>query len=494
MKKYKKEESENKIEFLSAQSRNIINEIINAAYKYYDTMDKNLFSYSMRADIFDKKLNRANGNKKLYTESLERNILYYFNLIEDINKYIFNCIKTKRFPSTSSEWQSKFTQLENENKITDINQAKNKERLDVYNKFNSIDKLISELEWDYTYLHINSWLLGQSIIVVSENNDLVRPLLKEFPNAVIKEFGDRCHIKTSIFLKGIEKTLFENKQNLAVNNLKTFKEFYSSKTADQLKNDVDEVYYSKLRELNLKDASFSKIGSKEFLGAIELALFDKNVKSYIDKGIENVFTRNWGDAYFSAYMEEIVKKYSNITIKEWSDSYYYFKENHSWLDQHPCVSQEVTMNIFKFIQQINTISKEYIENKEDKIFLEKIQWENSTTEVKELNRLAIMDNFPSTLGNSLYYITYYICPDCKKSLLYKIKTRGAKTIFEGEIKNIFNMFTCPICNRFYASIDSSGNFYSTSTRLADFALRSIAYSNNEYINLINYTEDFENGH
>lgn len=355
-------EEENKIEFLSAQGIDIIKKIINSAYERFDIMDRNSFNYSMRADIFDKKLNRANGNKKLYAESLERNILYYFNLIEDINKYIVNCIKTKRFPSTSSEWQSKFTQLQNENKFTDVNKARNKERLDIYKSFNDIDKLISELEWDYTYFYINSWLLEYSIGVVSKNNDFVRPLFKELPNAVIKEFEKCCHIKTSIFLKSIKVILNENKQDLKPNNSKTFKEFYSSKTADQLKNDVDEVYYSKLKELNLKDASFGINGSKEFLGAIELALFDKNIKSYIDKGIENVFTRDWGALDFSNYMDEIVEKYSEITMDEWNESYIYFEKNHSWLDKHPCASQEIVMKRFEFLKERN----QNIANNEDK--------------------------------------------------------------------------------------------------------------------------------
>ena len=342
-----------KIDFLSAQGINIIKEITNAAYGKFDRIDKNSFNYSMRVDIFDKKLNRANGNKKLYADSLKRNILYYFNLIEDINKYISDCIKTKNFPPSNSQWESKFTQLENKNKITDINKARNKQRLDIYKSFNTIDKLISELEWDYTYFYINSWILGNCISVISANNDFVRPLLKEFPNAIIKELGKRCHIKTSIFLKSVKKVEKENKQALKTNKSISFREFYSKKTKDQLKNDVDEVYYSKLRELNLKDASFGTNGSKEFLGAIELALFERKLKPYIEQGIKNVFTRDWGGLDFSEFMDEIVEKYSSITIDEWNESYRYFEKNHSWLDKHPCASPEVAMKRFEFLRERN---------------------------------------------------------------------------------------------------------------------------------------------
>lgn len=124
--------------------------------------------------------------------------------------------------------------------------------------------------------------------------------------------------------------------------------------------------------------------------------------------------------------------------------------------------------------------------------LEKIKWENSVVGINELNNFSIMDEFPSNLYNdSIYYITYYICPDCGRYLLYKIKARGIKTIFNGEVKSIFNIFTCPICKRFYASVYSceEENIFFTSTKLSDFALRSISYSDLQYVSLINDTEE-----
>lgn len=343
-------EEENKIEFLSAQGINIINRIVEVAYEDFDKMNKNEFYYSIRVNIFDKKLSRVRGNKQLYANSLERDILYCFNLIEDMNIDIANYIKTKKFPASSSEWKSEFEQLKNKNQFTNVDKARNKDRLDVYKSFDDIDKLIPELEFDYIYFYINSLLLAQSIMEVSKNNDFVRPLFKEFPDAIIKRFEKCCQIKTSRFLKCI-KDLFENKNNLEVNSSKTFREFYTSKTAAQLKNDLDEVYYSKLRQLNLKDASFGYNGCKEFLGAIELALFEKQLKPYIEQGIENVFTRDWGPFDFSEFMDEVVEKYSSITIDEWNESYIYFEKNHSWLAEHPCASQEVAEKRFEFLRE-----------------------------------------------------------------------------------------------------------------------------------------------
>lgn len=343
-------EEENKIEFLSAQGINIINRIVEVAYEDFDKMNKNEFYYSIRVNIFDKKLSRVRGNKQLYANSLERDILYCFNLIEDMNIDIANYIKTKKFPASSSEWKSEFEQLKNKNQFTNVDKARNKDRLDVYKSFDDIDKLIPELEFDYIYFYINSLLLAQSIMEVSKNNDFVRPLFKEFPDTIIKRFEKCCQIKTSRFLKCI-KDLFENKNNLEVNSSKTFREFYTSKTAAQLKNDLDEVYYSKLRQLNLKDASFGYNGCKEFLGAIELALFEKQLKPYIEQGIENVFTRDWGPFDFSEFMDEVVEKYSSITIDEWNESYIYFEKNHSWLAEHPCASQEVAEKRFEFLRE-----------------------------------------------------------------------------------------------------------------------------------------------
>ena len=50
---------------------------------------------------------------------------------------------------------------------------------------------------------------------VSKNNDFVRPLFKEFPDAIIKRFEKCCQIKTSRFLKCI-KDLFRCKGLYAV--------------------------------------------------------------------------------------------------------------------------------------------------------------------------------------------------------------------------------------------------------------------------------------
>lgn len=121
-----------------------------------------------------------------------------------------------------------------------------------------------------------------------------------------------------------------------------------------------------------------------------------------------------------------------------------------------------------------------------------MHWENSVRGISELENLNVMNNFPELLyNNSLYYLTYYICPDCGKYLLYKVRARGVKAIFKGETKNLFNIFTCPLCKRFYASLDGAGerNSFYTTTRLSDFALRSIAYSDEQYVKLVHHTED-----
>ena len=82
-----------------------------------------------------------------------------------------------------------------------------------------------------------------------------------------------------------------------------------------------------------------------------MALFEKQLKPYIEQGIENVFTRDWGPFDFSEFMDEVVEKYSSITIDEWNESYIYFEKNHSWLAEHPCASQEVAEKRFGFLRE-----------------------------------------------------------------------------------------------------------------------------------------------
>ena len=58
-------------------------------------------------------------------------------------------------PEGIGELALAFEQLKNKNQFTNVNKARNKDRLDVYKSFDDIDKLIPELEFDYIYFYIN---------------------------------------------------------------------------------------------------------------------------------------------------------------------------------------------------------------------------------------------------------------------------------------------------------------------------------------------------
>lgn len=103
-----------------------------------------------------------------------------------------------------------------------------------------------------------------------------------------------------------------------------------------------------------------------------------------------------------------------------------------------------------------------------------MDWESVYKGIKECDNLDLLDEYPPRfLGG--YYISYYICPDCNK-LLYKIQARGVTTSFkEYKNLNVFNIFTCPSCNRFFVSlVNNSG-----SAKLSDLALVSKKYSDYE---------------
>ena len=99
-----------------------------------------------------------------------------------------------------------------------------------------------------------------------------------------------------------------------------------------------------------------------------------------------------------------------------------------------------------------------------------MDWENSYIGIRELDKLDDMDNHPSIIFSE-YHITYYICPDCGQ-LLYKIQARGTTTYFNGykEVP-IYNIFTCPSCMRFFASVVNKNGI----GKLSELALISKRY-------------------
>jgi len=106
--------------------------------------------------------------------------------------------------------------------------------------------------------------------------------------------------------------------------------------------------------------------------------------------------------------------------------------------------------------------------------------------------LMLYDEFLSFSPS--YYISSYECPICKNSVLYKMKVRGSETQFRGSTYNLFNLFTCPICQVVFGSITEAQYNNYTNLPLSSFALLSEQYKSfSEYKNVLNYTLRFQQG-
>lgn len=109
-----------------------------------------------------------------------------------------------------------------------------------------------------------------------------------------------------------------------------------------------------------------------------------------------------------------------------------------------------------------------------------VDWENFYKGIKECNDMDELNRYPYNLLGG-YYLTYYRCPFCN-GLLYKIQARNVYTCFrEYNSLELYNIFTCPNCFHFYASlINNSGN-----GKLSELALVSKKYnSKDEYVNTL----------
>lgn len=90
---------------------------------------------------------------------------------------------------------------------------------------------------------------------------------------------------------------------------------------------------------------------------------------------------------------------------------------------------------------------------------------------------------PFLWEGSPYYLSTYMCPDCGNMALYKLRVRGAKTVFNNRQVELFNLFTCPMCRKFYASTAVGPLTQNNITLLSlkEYALVSQTYSQEEYM-------------
>ena len=119
-----------------------------------------------------------------------------------------------------------------------------------------------------------------------------------------------------------------------------------------------------------------------------------------------------------------------------------------------------------------------------------IQWIGELKNRIDDNVAKVSQFKPFAWENLPYYISSYECPKCHDMLLYKMRVRGATTLYNGRITQLYNIFTCPICGKFYASIVDTNGFI----RLNEYALESKSYlSKDEYAKVLISTLPFANG-
>jgi hypothetical protein len=144
----------------------------------------------------------------------------------------------------------------------------------------------------------------------------------------------------------------------------------------------------------------------------------------------------------------------------------------------------------KFIRNtvgpFNDISPKNISNKSVSTNCVTIEWETSLNNGIINSSGISVRPVPYLLveNRKEWYNSSAVCPYDRDMELYKLRARGTYTIFEGKKTYLFNLFTCPICRRFYASVATSNDPLNTSLPLTQYALVSKQYKKEEYDNML----------
>lgn len=123
-----------------------------------------------------------------------------------------------------------------------------------------------------------------------------------------------------------------------------FLHFVRSLDAELLQSHVEKVYTTFSEKHKVKNVAFGESGCKEFVAALLLAEFDKNVVHDIAYGINQVFSRNWGPLDFSDYMDYVINEKAIISYPVWSETYRHVENNHKWVENHMVATSETIVS------------------------------------------------------------------------------------------------------------------------------------------------------
>ncbi|MDO5011295.1 MAG: hypothetical protein Q4E31_10760, partial [Intestinibacter bartlettii] len=169
-----------------------IYQVAQQSFKYTDFSASTYkdFQDFMAKNVFDKKLNRFNGDVLRYTDDLKKNILYYYNLVEDL-KYHMNFLMTSKELIDVEKWMSIFGKLQTSNKVENIETTQNADILDSYDEI-PVNNLIPSLERDYTWMYLSSNLWLGCIYAIYEYPDFSLALFAEPAGCIVDEFMYEC--------------------------------------------------------------------------------------------------------------------------------------------------------------------------------------------------------------------------------------------------------------------------------------------------------------
>ena len=125
------------------------------------------------------------------------------------------------------------------------------------------------------------------------------------------------------------------------------------------------------------------------------------------------------------------------------------------------------------------------------MFINTVKWVESMFDGVDDNLNKLNDFKPLLIDNLPFYISSYECPLCKDFLLYKMRVRNQHITFNNGVFETYNIFTCPGCRRFFASV-LCNKTHSPRT-LNSFALVSEEISQSDYISVLKELQKFENG-
>ena len=277
-------------ELLTNSAKRVIPSIADYSYRNtgLNTMTFEDLKDLLKNDVFEKKLNRACGDNIVYTDMLKKDIVYYYNLMDDLNDHICSILTHRRLLSVD-EWMDIFSDMQRKNLIHNIYEAKNSDILDDY-KYIYGDDLIRRLESDYTWMYINSSLLLGCVSAIYEKPHFGHDLFDSSSEVVVDEINKCCENWTAHFFSLKSSTSNSNKRN--VQNAKSYNSYDSSYKAEEKPCEpVREIVKEVTEEISTSNA-FEEIFEevyKERIVETEVSKDDFKEDTYKDIYKENTY-------------------------------------------------------------------------------------------------------------------------------------------------------------------------------------------------------------